>query len=320
MIEGDYSFFKDAPWHSQGIILGRGASVEEALALVCPFEYQKLSDFTLSAGSESISAPGYSAVVRVDPTGKEAHRLLGIHSDRYEVTPPADLLELFRPMIESGEIKLVAGGSLYEGKRLWFLAEVRDTEAEVLKGDSIKKFVLIQTSFDGSLSDGMGNTDVRVVCANTLLAAQGDVTMKSKHTKHGMDRLAQHRNTLARIIHDHHETVEKYRFLARKAMSRKQQEEYITQVMAPTLLDPSTADDVSTKLRNKVRDVIDLIDNQEGLKLVPAMRGTMWQAYNAITDYNTHHVGNSVDSRVASQWNGPVASLTSKAFELALSF
>lgn len=319
-IEANYAFFDKAPWHDRGIVLGRHATIEEALELAYPFEVTKLPMVQCTDGIDVIDAPGYCAVVRIDPRGIEAHKVLGIHSDRYEVTPPADLLELFRPLIESGDLKLVAGGSLYEGKQLWFLAEIGDSTRSIIGDDVVKKFALLQTSFDGSRSCGLGDTDVRVVCANTLRAAQGDITMKAKHTKSVMDRMTSHRNTLARMIKGYEETVEKYRHLARKPMSRRDQEAYITQVVAPDLLNPEKVDDVSTKLKNKVQSVIDLLDTQKGLELVPAIRGTTWQAFNAITDYTTHHAGNSVDARMASQWAGPNSVMTNRALDLALTF
>ncbi len=62
----------------------------------------------------------------------------------------------------------------------------------------------------------------------------------------------------------------------------------------------------------------DLIDGQKGLELVPAARGTAWQAYNAVTDYLTHTAGRNNDNRLHGQYFGQAADVNQQALQLAL--
>ena len=67
-----------------------------------------------------------------------------------------------------------------------------------------------------------------------------------------------------------------------------------------------------------MQSIIDRLDTQRGIEYVPAMRGTVWQAYNAVTEYITHDYGRSDDSRLQAQWFGATATMGKKALDLAL--
>lgn len=312
-IERNYAFFaSNTPaWHDLGHVLKDAPTVKEAWRMAYPHELFQL-DIAAKLPSDDGAAlyhdaPGYSAIVRDD--GK----VLGVHSDRYGLTQPYDVFARFEPLIDSGLVELEAGGSLCDGRKMWALAKVKGAESDIVPGDPIKGYLLFQTSFDGSCTAGAGFTGVRVVCANTLAMAQEDVTYRTKHTKHVNTRLDSIRDDIARTLHVFRENVESMRALATKQVTRKAQETYIRHV----LVGPDTTQEISTKLENKVCDVIELLDTQKGLELVPRVRGTAWQAYNAVTDYLTHHAGRTQDSRLDSQWFGANAKVNQKALELA---
>jgi len=112
--------------------------------------------------------------------------------------------------------------------------------------------------------------------------------------------------------------VESYKHLAERKVTRTTQEEYITKLLEPDLLDAKKASDVSTKAKNKVNHVIDLLDHQRGIEKVPAMRGTAWQAYNAVSEYITHENGRNPDSILNNQYFGDGVKLNHEALTLAM--
>ena len=75
---------------------------------------------------------------------------------------------------------------------------------------------------------------------------------------------------------------------------------------------------MSTVKKNQSERVVELLDTQKGLDLVPAVRRTAWQAYNAVTEYLTHEHGRSEDTRLNSQWFGASANVNRKALSMAL--
>ena len=316
-IEGNYAFFGDKlpAWHGIGHVLKDAPTPEKAWSLAYPhnlFQYDisaKMPDG--NGGAFYHDAPGYSAIVRDD--GK----VLGIHSDKYGLTQPFEVFKRFEPLIDSGLVELHAGGSLCEGRKMWALAKIKGGDADILPNDTIRAYLLFQTSFDGSCVAGAGFTGVRVVCANTLAMAQNDVTFRTKHTKNVNRRLDAYRDDVAQTLLAFRENVENMRTLARKQVTRASQETYIRHVIVGP--EPKEAPrEISTKLENKVAEVVELLDTQKGLKDLPKMRGTAWQAYNAVTEYITHKAGRTVDSRVDSQWFGANARLNQTALDLAL--
>lgn len=316
-IEGNYAFFASSTpaWHKLGTVLNTAPSIREAWKLAYPFEIFELPVSARVTDDQGVDhhtdCPEHKAIVRSD--GK----VLSVMSGRYGVVQPYDVFKCYEPLIEAGLVELEAGGSLKEGKKMWSLGKIKGCETEILPGDTIKPYLLFHTSFDGSCKLGAGLTGVRVVCANTLAAAQSaGLSHTTKHTSKVNERLEEIRADLTEVVKAWNTSVETMRGLAHTSVSRSAQVEYIAKVIAPETLEKKE-DEIPTRTLNKVRFVIDLLDNQRGLEKVPAMRGTQWQAYNAVSEYLTHEHGNSDDSRTDSLWFGESARLNARALELA---
>jgi phage/plasmid-like protein (TIGR03299 family) len=227
------------------------------------------------------------------------------------------VLNFFNPFIESGQIELEAGGSLRDGTRMWALGKIKHSEADIVKGDTVRAYLLAATGFDGSLRKITKMCDTRVVCANTLAVARGENTTEwgNKHTKNFQVRAEQIQKQIAEALATHKQSVEAYRVLANKKMSETAQSEYIVKVIAGEL----PQKEWSGQLQTKVSTVIELIDSQRGLEYVPAIRGTAWQAYNAVSEYITHHAARTNDTRVNNQWFDPsTQGMNQRALEMAL--
>jgi hypothetical protein len=64
-----------------------------------------------------------------------------------------------------------------------------------------------------------------------------------------------------------------------------------------------------------VSQVVPLFEGGVGAELT---RGTVWGAYNAVTEFVTHKRGRTEDARVDSQWFGDGAKLLDRALDVAL--
>lgn len=317
-IESNYAFFaSNTPaWHKLGTVLKDAPSVDDAWRMAYPFEVFKLqAGAVITQDGKEIfeKSPDHSAIVRSD--GK----FLSFASNGYEVVQPYQVFDAYRPLIDEGLVELEAGGSLCEGKRIWALGKIKGAEAEILPGDKLKAYLLLHGSFDGSLPTGFKETGVRCVCANTIaMAMAGGMDMSSRHTKNTHKRLTDYRDQIATRLRNFHNNVEIMRSLATKQTPRKTQVQYVYDVLlTPAEQKQLKDDELSTRTANKVQYVVDLLDSQRGLQYVPAMRGTAWQAYNAVSEYITHESGRTDDSRVNSQWFGAGAALNQKAMQLA---
>ena len=63
--------------------------------------------------------------------------------------------------------------------------------------------------------------------------------------------------------------------------------------------------------------ITNLFENGAGQHLKSA-KGTMWGAYNAVTEYLTHEYGNSDDKRLYNNWFGSSLRTNDQALKVAL--
>ncbi len=61
--------------------------------------------------------------------------------------------------------------------------------------------------------------------------------------------------------------------------------------------------DLSTRAKNQISDIVTLFEHGRGNDMA-GVRGTVWAAYNAVTEYLTHANGADADKRYSSLWFG----------------
>lgn len=151
-------------WHKLGQTIEDGDSLEviqgkaglEWTAMVVPSQYEFNGSLIVSDNFH---------MVRSD-TGAS----LSVMSSRYKPVQPSDVLAFFRDFILTDDrFELETAGALKGGKVIWALARFR--ESLDVGGDAHSPYVLLTTSFDGTMATRAQGTMVRVVCNNTLTAA-----------------------------------------------------------------------------------------------------------------------------------------------------
>lgn len=319
-IEGNKAFFVgQKAWHGIGHVLNDAPTTEEAWRMAYPHTLFKLDVEAKIIGNDgsvhTMPCNLTKAIFRDD--GKE----LGSVGADFELVQPWEVFKQFEPLIDKGLIKLEAGGSLRDGRQMWALGKVQGCESDILPGDPIEGYMLMATGFEGSMRVFGGLKNERVVCANTLEMALNEkersTDIKLKHTKNVRYKLNAATDLIGQTIDNFKKSVEQYRFLANKRLNHIEQMDVITRTFLTDkeLKDP---EEVSERKSNIVKEVIDLLDTQKGLELVPAARGTAWQAYNAVTEYTTHRYGRNEDTRLQAQWFGESQKISQKALSLAL--
>lgn len=270
--------------------------------------------------SQFLHDPSRKYIMRDDGT------VIGHVGAGYELIQPVDAMAFFEPFLASGRVVLDSGGALAKGAKMFGLGRIVGAEGEVVRGDPVQQFLLAATAFDGSMSHVIKNTSIRPVCENTLAMAiaQTDrwLGFYGRHTRSLPDRIATVQVQLDRVLDGFKANLEILQALGRKQMTRQQMVAYIRRVIIPAdqLAEVAAGKtELSGKMQAKLTSVIDLLENQRGLELVPAARGTAWQAYNAVTNYLTHEAGRNQDNRLNSLWFGDGGRTNQKALELALS-
>lgn len=309
-------FVGQPAWHGLGTVLQNAPSIKEALGLAgLDWKVEALPAY-VSDGLGQDGKPVLTRVPECQVIRRATDKKIFAHMGKIYTPLQNDAaLGVFQPLLDSGLCTIEAAGSLDEGRKIWILAKVHDGMADVIPGDAVQKYVLLAHSHDGSLRIVFGDTDVRVVCWNTLMAAldSGDLIFR-KHTKNALVDIEQMVAAFGVIKKGFAANIEKYRFLAKKQCTDAGMLDF-----ARTLLGGAerAADPDAT-----IKNVDDMVSKfHEGIAAQePGVRGTMWGAFNAATEYVTHDAGRSADTRQASNWFGPGAKRTSAALDLAVAF
>ena len=96
-------------------------------------------------------------------------RPLSVVSSDYKTVQPDDILGFFGELAASGGFSIETVGALKEGRRLWALARVGENAR--IRDDEVAPYLLLATSYDGTMATLAKFTAVRVVCQNTLQAS-----------------------------------------------------------------------------------------------------------------------------------------------------
>lgn len=162
------------PWHGLGQVLTPDQPLEV-------WQQEAGLDWTCREAMvrfdrKMVDTNGAEVVVDdVDKSRKVLYRsdtgsVLSVMSDKYRPVQPKEIIEFYRDLTEQYGFQLETAGSLRDGKRIWALANTHN--AFQLRGkDDIKAYLLLATSFDGTMATQARFTSIRVVCNNTLAFA-----------------------------------------------------------------------------------------------------------------------------------------------------
>lgn len=301
------------PWHGLGQALTPGADLET---------WRREAGLSWEARRKPVQWRDAAGVHTWDARHvlfrSDTEAPLSIVSDGYNVVQPSQVLNFFGRLAEIGGFTLETAGVLSGGARIWALASVGDG-APVVKKDLVKPYVLLATSFDGSMATVARFTTIRVVCHNTLSATVG-TGPTGKHAEAGAQIKIWHserfdpdavRQQLG-IFKDQWERFQILAgMLAAKPFSDAQADQFFVD-----LIRPHVSEERDVRETAGYRKMLALF---QGGAIGAALAGrTAWGAVNAVTEYVDHQRGRSADTRLNNAWFGGGNEMKQRAAELAL--
>jgi phage/plasmid-like protein (TIGR03299 family) len=307
----------EVPWHGLGTLLDSPPTVAEAMREAGLDWTVTMREVRTVDGAE---VPGVRATVR-----ESDGRVLGCVGTYYKPLQNAEAFDFFNPFLAAGEATLETAGSLREGSRIWILAKLARDPSVIVPGDEVNKYILLANAHDGSLTVRVGFVPIRVVCANTLALAaehQASKLLRIRHQKNVVASLTQLHDVMNTANASFEATAEQYRRLAKSAVVEDDLKRYVKTVFAPhtTWKKAVVADegDEVDDSKSRVYDAVKrLFETGRGANL-PGVRGTMWAAYNAVTEYIGYERGEAQDTRVDSMWFRGGARINARALDTAL--
>lgn len=211
--------------------------------------------------------------------------------------------------------KIESAGSLRDGKRVWFLVDLKATY-EPIGGDPVENYLLLLNGHDGLTCWCGIATGVRVVCANTLAIA-----MDSADKRFGKFVKLRHDGRMEENIRMAEQTL----LLTKEAVIRAEAE---AKALARTKVSVEGlakffAETVYELGFPKERSEMVVAEMYAGLEAptnsLPGMRGTAWQAINVVTEWVDHSPRKmSNDVRMESVWAGEMSRLKQNAWQRLL--
>jgi hypothetical protein len=268
-------------WHQLGNVFQKAISATKALKEIGSYEVR-----LAPAIADGVSL-GKNAILRNPTTDDPETRVFGIVSEDYHLISPQDVCTIYDERVAK-PIETI--GALGAGETFFLSTQLPTLD---VKGDEVENYLLISNPMTGLQSAEIRVTPVRVVCQNTLIASDRMATQKLKivHDKHAQERLGEW-------------LQETYEFAETTA---KVLRDLFTEMAAVRMKD---------------------LDRREGAKSLfegmgtgmdlPAAKGTLWGAYNAVVETEDYRRGRNEDQIGASCLFGERAQTKKRAFEYAV--
>ena len=321
------------PWHALGQMVENAMTWKEAYELaklnwMVNKEELFIKNRLWTPGSteeKGFKVPGQFAVTRDDIKGPNS--VLGIVGNTYEPTQNIEIGGWIDNVLEQIDgAHYEAAGVLGHGERVWALARVPFNAT--IGDDKHETYILFMSAHDGTMSNTIMLTDVRVVCQNTLNFALSrdakDAMIKVRHTSGAKDKLNQ--------ITEDIQTGLKQDVDSLKEKFEKIIDWKINPLAISNVFDKVLGDNWHIKDESKIRDkkvarITELMQDNDN-NAIPEQKGTGMALLNAVTNFVDHERTSRVTSssgystmeqaRADSSWVGSGATLKQNTLELIL--
>jgi phage/plasmid-like protein (TIGR03299 family) len=244
---------------------------------------------------------------------------LSVVSRRYNIVQPRDVMGFFRSLVEESGYKLETAGTFGEGKRLWAMCNTNLT-GEIVKNDPVGGYILLATSYDGSMSTVAKFTPIRVVCQNTLTMA----LRRSKGDRSGLHISIPHnskfdpakvKGSLAGAAEQFEEFKQIARDLTRVQMTADKVDAFLIELVAKTV--PEEVKPEQIRAGRTYKSLQALFQGEAVGADLPGVSGTGWGLLNAASEFYDWKVqARSEDSRINSAWFGEGERSKQKALQM----
>jgi phage/plasmid-like protein (TIGR03299 family) len=298
----------NTPWHGLGQALTPDASIE-TWTREAGLNYT-VNEAPVLFQTDATSAPeqfkGRKVLHRSDTGGA-----LAVVSDGYNVVQPADVMGFFAKLVELGGFQMETAGVLSYGRRVWALAKVNEG-ADIVDGDTVRPYVLLGTSYDGTMATVAKFTSIRVVCNNTITAALGREhggTVRVLHSERFNPDAV--RMELGIVGDNWERFLVQSRKLSGETMGQNEADQFVQ-----ALLQPYHNSRMELNQTRGYKRIMELFNGQAIGADIPGVSGTRWAMLNAVTELVDHERGRSNNTRIESAWFGTGAAIKNKALEL----
>lgn len=319
------AFRGETPWHGLGFQILPEDSVDDirikagldydVVKTPVQYGYEKLGPDMLREIHTRTSKD--RCVLHRSDTGDD----LSVVSYRYQVVQPRQIVEFYRDLVEQYGFELEVVGALAGGRKVWALANTKSA-FQLRDKDEVRGYLLLATSYDGTMATQARFTSVRVVCNNTLslasAAGRADVTVPH-NTTFDADKV----KLDLQVGKPWEDFQQQAQAMQNRLVSRDETVKLFLQAYyglgTTEEIKAFQADETKAKAGEKLMGrLTTALFESPGAQLASA-RGTLWGALNAVThDVDFSLPSRSSDTRLSKAWFGAGESIKQRAFDAAL--
>lgn len=317
-------FYEGAvPWHGLGKKVEKSLTWAEAIVEAgLDWEVGKSRvEFSVTGGT--VHAFDSKAV-----TYREDTRVpLGIVGEGYTIVQNKQAGKILDAVLGEVGAHYHTAGYLGDGQKVWMLVKLPGV-LRVIGDDVVEKYLLCSNGHDGTFAFWILETPIRVVCENTLMSAIGNRASKAFHAVHSANMSLDVKTIREKLGYakEKFDVLEQaYQKMAKQSFTAGAERTYFKEVInwprVPiavgsnvTELDDAAA---SGRMKNRLDDLLALFEGGKGTDL-PGVKGTVWGAYNAVTEYTDYFNGKNNEKRANSTLFGSGAQMKDRAFNLAM--
>lgn len=229
---------------------------------------------------------GYKMIVRSDNGN-----VLNIANDTYTPFSNADIGPLVEAIADQPDVRYETVGSLKEGRVVW--AQLRLTEPLQIAGDNspIHTFASVVNSHDGSMALAAQSGNVRIVCMNTVKAAERESQTKNtrftfRHTGTINDRVEEAKRVVRGMKSEREDYEEWAKNLLGIHVTEEQRELFITE-----FIPEPTAAVVSDRVMANIQDARNTVRGYLNSRTCEGINHTAYGLVQAGIEYLDHGRG-----------------------------
>ena len=308
---------RENPWHGLGTVINEEVSGAEMLKLAgLDYTIHSAPVFAEAVSSEpAVDSDGnmtsIDRVIRLQDGSKKMiyrgdnNEVLGTVGADYEIYQNSEIISFFDGLVAGHQITYETAGALGNGSRVWVLASIPELTMAI-NGDEHKRYMQIRTGHDGSMALACHPTDIRVVCQNTMNAANrafinalrenrkagrgADITTGYiiKHTRNMRDTVAKVQAAYAKVIEDFATTTELYKLLAGRPVTNAEVIDYFKACLKIDDEKVSTSKRGATRASNRLDELNAIYESPTNQT---ANRNTAYAAMQTVVEWIDHARG-----------------------------
>jgi phage/plasmid-like protein (TIGR03299 family) len=321
MVEMAYLLSDGLPWHQLGQPIedadAENVQVWADSTGISKWQYDSAPVLFFDKETGEVkSVPGKVVAFRTD--SKEPMEVVG---SGYNFHQPMQVMDFFDRIIKGMGYRMTTAGVLFGGKQFW--AQATTGQSRKIGGvDRINDSVLIASGFDGA---SLGLRDVnRVVCDNTFRQAKrGTNNGKATMSHRGAFDPDEMISALGLIESQFEEYADLAERMSQVTISQSEAIDYFSHSFEfYSQEDEAEPIQVRLEIAMQSKNVMSCYDlftgRAKGAELVTA-KGTVWGAFNCVTEFVDHHRATQTwDARFSAAHFGGFAKVKENAWDQAM--